>query len=68
MVHANGIPQNNYFRNILGIPFGGAKETGYGREHSIDTLKEWCRTKTITQPSGLGEMPSWRAVKELYEA
>ena len=59
---------NNYFRNILGVPFGGAKETGYGREHSIDTLKEWCRAKVITQPSGFGEMPRWRAVKEIYQS
>ncbi|KAJ9604542.1 hypothetical protein H2200_010655 [Cladophialophora chaetospira] len=59
---------NNYFRNILGVPFGGAKETGYGREHSIDTLKEWCRAKVITQPSGFGQIPSWRAVKDVYGA
>src|ERR1700753_483564 len=32
---------NNYYRNIMGTPFGGVKETGYGREHCIDTLKDW---------------------------
>jgi acyl-CoA reductase-like NAD-dependent aldehyde dehydrogenase len=50
----------------LGVPFGGAKETGYGREHSIDTLKEWCRAKVISQPSGFGEIPTWRAVREVF--
>lgn len=58
---------NNYFRAILGTPFGGAKESGFGREHCIETLREWTRAKTINQPSGLGQMPHWRGVKECLE-
>lgn len=57
---------NNYFRNVLGIPFGGAKSTGYGREHCVETLREWSRAKVINQPSGLGQIPSWRAVKDVF--
>lgn len=34
---------NNYFRNVLGTPFGGMKHSGYGREHCIETLYEWTR-------------------------
>ena len=55
---------NQYFRNVLGTPFGGAKESGYGREHCIETLREWSRAKSINQPSGLGFVPQWRAVKD----
>ena len=57
---------NNYNRNMLGTPFGGAKHSGYGREHSIDTLKEWCCPKTVHAPSGLGEIPKWRGIKAIF--
>ncbi|KAL1846911.1 hypothetical protein Plec18167_001545 [Paecilomyces lecythidis] len=57
---------NNYFRNVLGMPFGGAKETGYGREHCIETLRSWGRAKAIKQPSGLGTVPSWRGVQDIF--
>lgn len=57
---------NNYFRNVLGVPFGGVKETGYGREHCIDTLKDWSTAKVIQMPSGMGSIPSWRAVPDVF--
>ncbi|KAK5116867.1 Aldehyde dehydrogenase mpl4 [Meristemomyces frigidus] len=57
---------NNYNRNMLGTPFGGAKHSGYGREHSIETLKEWCCPKTVHHPSGLGEIPKWRGIKDIF--
>ncbi len=51
---------NNYFRNgAAGMPFGGTKASGYGREHSIETLKEFGRLKLVTMSSGLGETPYW---------
>jgi len=57
---------NNYFRMFLGTPFGGAKHSGYGREHSIETLKEFGRLKSIRFPSGLGAIPQWSAVSDIY--
>ncbi|WP_063838342.1 aldehyde dehydrogenase family protein [Saccharothrix sp. ST-888] len=57
---------NNYFRGILGTPFGGTKHSGYGREHSIETLKEFGYAKAIRTPSGLGSIPSWRAVTDIF--
>ncbi|KAJ7512055.1 dehydrogenase [Mycena galericulata] len=56
---------NNYFRSVLGTPFGGAKDSGHGREHCIETLRDWTRAKSINQPSGLGEIPQWRGVKDV---
>uniref|UniRef100_A0A0B7K8P6 aldehyde dehydrogenase (NAD(+)) n=1 Tax=Bionectria ochroleuca TaxID=29856 RepID=A0A0B7K8P6_BIOOC len=55
---------NQYNRAVLGTPFGGANHSGYGREHCIDTLREWTRAKAIHQPSGLHAVPQWRAVKD----
>lgn len=57
---------NTYFRGVLGTPFGGVKESGYGREHWIGTLREWSRTKNIRFPTGLGEIPQWRGVVDLF--
>lgn len=59
---------NNYNRNVVGTPFGGVKDSGYGREHCIETLKEWSRAKTIHQPSGLGEVAQWRAVADCLDS
>ena len=56
---------NSYFRSVLGTPFGGVKASGYGREHCIETLKEWTTTKVVHLPSGLGKIPQWRAVADL---
>lgn len=57
---------NNYFRGVLGTPFGGIKHSGYGREHYIDTLKEFSSVKMIRFPSGFGEVPSWRGVRDIF--
>jgi acyl-CoA reductase-like NAD-dependent aldehyde dehydrogenase len=57
---------NNYFRGILGTPFGGTKHSGYGREHAIETLREFTHTKMIRFPSGLGTIPQWRAAADSY--
>ncbi|KXL48813.1 hypothetical protein M433DRAFT_62913 [Acidomyces richmondensis BFW] len=57
---------NNYNRNMLGTPFGGSKFSGYGREHSIETLREWCCAKTVHHPSGIGEIPKWRGIKDIF--
>jgi len=51
---------NNYFRGGIGAPFGGTKASGFGREHSIETLYEYGWSKAVRQPSGLGVVPQWR--------
>jgi acyl-CoA reductase-like NAD-dependent aldehyde dehydrogenase len=43
---------NNYFRGVIGTPFGGTKYSGYGREHAIETLREFSYTKMVRFPSG----------------
>jgi len=57
---------NNYHRSIMGSPFGGVKDSGYGREHCIDTLKEYSTSKAIRMPSGIGMIPRWRAVSDIF--
>jgi acyl-CoA reductase-like NAD-dependent aldehyde dehydrogenase len=58
---------NNYFRGLIGTPFGGTKHSGYGREHAIETLREFSYTKMVRFPSGLGTIPSWRAVGDIFD-
>ncbi|KAF1734742.1 putative aldehyde dehydrogenase DhaS [Beauveria bassiana] len=58
---------NNYFRSGLGLPHGGSKESGYGREHWIETLNEWSTIKYIQMPSGLGRVPTWRSVADVFD-
>jgi acyl-CoA reductase-like NAD-dependent aldehyde dehydrogenase len=48
---------NNYYREIVGAPFGGIKHSGYGREHAIETLREFSHAKLIRYPSGTGSIP-----------
>ncbi|KAJ9641169.1 uncharacterized protein PV06_01027 [Exophiala oligosperma] len=58
---------NNYNRMALGTPFGGAKHSGYGREHCIETLHEYSRPKNMRVPSGIGPVAGWSKVTELLE-
>ncbi|MGW5256480.1 aldehyde dehydrogenase family protein [Streptomyces sp. NPDC004012] len=55
---------NNYFRGILGTPFGGTEHSGYGCEHAVDTLREFTYQKMIRIPTGLAPVPERRAVGE----
>lgn len=59
---------NNYSRMALGTPFGGAKHSGYGREHCIETLREYSRPKSIRIPTGRAPIPQWPKVTELFDA
>lgn len=58
---------NNYTRMALGTPFGGAKHSGYGREHCIETLREYSRPKSIRIPSGRSRIPAWQKVEDLFD-
>jgi acyl-CoA reductase-like NAD-dependent aldehyde dehydrogenase len=65
-IDAGVVLVNNYFRGLLGTPFGGTKHSGFGREHAIETLHEFTFAKQIRFPSGLGTIPSWRAVDDVF--
>jgi acyl-CoA reductase-like NAD-dependent aldehyde dehydrogenase len=58
---------NNYSRALLGTPFGGTKASGYGREHAVETIREFVRSKSVRTPSGLGEVPRWSAVDAVLD-
>ncbi len=64
-VEAGVVLINNYNRAFLGTPFGGFKDSGYGREHAIESLLEFTRTKNIREPSGAGTIPEWPALDDL---
>jgi len=64
-INAGVVMVNNYSRAFLGTPFGGYGDSGYGREHAIESLLEFTRTKNIREPSGLGAVPEWDALADL---
>ena len=64
-IDAGVVMVNNYSRAFLGTPFGGYGDSGYGREHAIESLLEFTRTKNIREPSGLGAIPEWDALADL---
>lgn len=40
----------------VGTPFGGTKQSGFGREHTLETLCEFTYAKTLRIPSGEAEI------------
>ncbi|KAJ5117291.1 hypothetical protein N7526_011147 [Penicillium atrosanguineum] len=65
-IEAGVVLVNNYYRGVLGTPFGGAKDSGHGREHWIGTLREWSSIKNIRYPSGMGApLPQWRVIADV---
>jgi acyl-CoA reductase-like NAD-dependent aldehyde dehydrogenase len=66
-IEAGVVMLNNYNRAFLGTPFGGYGDSGYGREHALESLLEFTRTKSIREPSGLAPIPEWPALDELFD-
>ncbi len=64
-IDAGMIFLNNYNRMALGSPFGGTKHSGYGREHCLETLKEYTWAKNMRFPSGLGVVGGWSKAQSL---
>jgi len=57
---------NNYFRaSLLGSPFGGVKDSGFGREGGRETLLEFTRSKNVRFPSELGPVPAWQPAQRV---
>lgn len=59
-IEAGIVYVNNYYRGGIGGPFGGTKASGFGREHAIETLYDYGRSKAVRVPSGIGEIPQWK--------
>ena len=66
-VEAGCVFLNNYRRAMAGLPFGGVKDSGNHREHTIETMDAYSTAKVIQQPSGIGEAGEWRAVKDTFD-
>lgn len=64
-IQAGVVLVNNYNRAVLGTPFGGYKDSGYGREHAIESMLDFTRVKNIREPSGIGTIPEWVALDDL---
>lgn len=64
VIDAGVVFVNNYNRMFLGTPFGGNKASGYGREHAVETLREYSRTKSVRFPSGVAPMPVWSGARD----
>lgn len=58
---------NNYDRSTIGSPFGGTKHSGYGREHSTETLAEFTYTRTLRIPTGNRPFPRWPALDDVLD-
>jgi NAD-dependent aldehyde dehydrogenases len=64
-IEAGVVLINNFNRALLGTPFGGFKDSGYGREHAVESLLEFTRTKNVREPSGMGRIPEWGVLDEV---
>src|SRR5690606_11852225 len=59
-LEAGTIYINNYYRRgAPGLPSGGVKASGYGRDNAATTLHEFVQAKAIRVPTGRGKIPVW---------
>ncbi|HXY44601.1 MAG TPA: aldehyde dehydrogenase family protein, partial [Acidimicrobiales bacterium] len=56
---------NNFNRVFVGTPFGGTGDSGFGRVHAPETLREFGRSKSIRLPSGEAPIPRWSAADDV---
>jgi acyl-CoA reductase-like NAD-dependent aldehyde dehydrogenase len=61
LVDAGIVFVNNFNRVFVGTPFGGTGQSGFGRVHAPETLREFGRSKSIRLPSGMAPIPRWFA-------
>lgn len=66
-IQAGMVLVNNYFRATIALPFGGCKHSGFGREHNLDTLREFGYVKTTKFTTGVGKIPEWFAVSDVCD-
>ena len=48
---------NNYNLTPIEIPFGGYKQSGIGRENSLEALKHYTQVKTVFVENGDVDSP-----------
>jgi acyl-CoA reductase-like NAD-dependent aldehyde dehydrogenase len=58
---------NHYNRQFTGTPFGGVGESGYGREHALETLQEYSFARSLRLSTGCGDIPRWTPSLEVTE-
>ena len=50
---------NNYNVNPWGLPFGGYKQSGLGRENALDTINDFTQLKSVYVEMGDIDCPYW---------
>ncbi|MDF1609273.1 aldehyde dehydrogenase family protein [Hoeflea sp. YIM 152468] len=51
-IDAGQVYINEYFAGGIEVPFGGNKQSGFGREKGLEGLKSYCKTKSIAARIG----------------
>ena len=51
-IKSGSLTINTPFSSFLGVPFGGAKQSGFGRELSLDTMKQYMDEKSVLVYTG----------------
>ena len=64
-INAGIVFVNNYNRVFVGTPFGGTGDSGLGRVHAPETLREFGRSKSMRFPSGESAVPRWSAADDV---